>query len=328
MKNNIQEIIYKVRDLGGTIKLYNDNLKIISPKNSLTAEIVNEIKEFKADIISFLKQTEHDDLYNSYTTIKPATVKDHYPLSSAQKRIFIIQQMDLNSVAYNVTSVMSLHENTSHSEIEKVFQKVLLRHESFRTSFSIIDGNPAQKIHEKVNFKLENYSIKDSELQDFRNTYIQPFDLSKAPLLRCAILNLESGEKKLIVDTHHIISDGVSHVILEKEFRSIYAGVEQIPLRLQYKDYSEWQNSSYYKDNIKEQKEYWLNKLKGEIPTLNLPTDYIRPKIRKYDGATVSFIISADETYKVKKFSQENNLTLFMFLLSVFSILLSKLSNL
>ncbi|OFX87038.1 MAG: hypothetical protein A2X00_10660 [Bacteroidetes bacterium GWE2_32_14] len=113
---------------------------------------------------------------------------------------------------------------------------------------------------------------------------------------------------------------------MEREFQSLYSGEELSPLRLQYKDYSEWQNSTEQQEKRKEQELYWLNQFNGEIPILNLPIDYVRPVIQSYDGATVRFALSKNETDNIKEFAEKNGLTLYMSILSVFTILLSKLS--
>ncbi|NOQ28125.1 MAG: amino acid adenylation domain-containing protein, partial [Bacteroidales bacterium] len=157
--------------------------------------------------------------------------------------------------------------------------------------------------------------------------FIKPFDLSQAPLLRVAIVDIKGEDSLLMIDMHHIISDGTSHAILEKEFQTLLLGEELAPLPLQYKDYSEWQNSKEQQELIKDQEQYWLNKFAGEIPVLNLPSDYVRPIVQSHEGARLSFVLSKEETEEIRSFTTEYDLTLYMSLLSVFSILLSKLSG-
>jgi len=132
-----------------------------------------------------------------------------------------------------------------------------------------------------------------------------------------------------MVDMHHIISDGVSHVILTNEFRQLYAGIGKAlpPLRLQYKDYSQWQNSREQKDLIKEQEAYWLAMFSDEIPVLNLPTDFPRPVMQSFAGCTVEFLLTAGESQTIKSLAKEAGATLFMSILAIFSILLAKLSD-
>ncbi|NOQ25904.1 MAG: amino acid adenylation domain-containing protein [Bacteroidales bacterium] len=323
---NIQDFIFRIKDLGVTIKLKNEDLKIAAPKNVLTPDIVNDIKRLKLDIIDFLKRSS-EGVYDSYTLLKPALKKDYYPLSSAQKRQYVLQQMDLDSISYNISHTIKLGNDINKNKIEEVFHQLIARHESFRTSFEVRDEVPVQCVHEKVEFKIEEFSIEKTNMKSARNKFIQAFNLSKAPLLRAAIVEGKEERSFLIIDMHHIISDGVSLDILEQEFQSLYLGKELSHLSLQYKDYSEWQNSLEQQENVKKQEDYWLKKFSDEIPVVNLPLDYSRPHIQSYEGATVSFVLSKNETKSLMSLVKENGLTLYMGILTVYTILLSKLSG-
>ncbi|MCP4149513.1 MAG: non-ribosomal peptide synthetase, partial [bacterium] len=129
------------------------------------------------------------------------------------------------------------------------------------------------------------------------------------------------------VDIHHIISDGVSHDILQKDFKALYIGQELPSLRIQYKDYSEWQNSEKEKGSIKKQETYWLKQFEGEIPVLELPLDYPRPTIQRFEGDTLHFVLSGDETKTLKAMALAGGSTTFMALLSVYNMMLAKLGN-
>ncbi|NOQ25537.1 MAG: amino acid adenylation domain-containing protein, partial [Bacteroidales bacterium] len=262
-----------------------------------------------------------------FVSIPKAKEQSNYPLSSAQKRLYLLQQFDLTSTAYNMPGIISLGKEADKGKIEEVFKQLINRHESFRTSIIVVDQEPVQLISQDVEFELGELSIENTELENTRNKFIKPFDLSKAPLLRASLVDIKGEDSLLMLDMHHIISDGTSHTILEKEFQTLFSGEELAPLPLQYKDYSQWQNSKEQQDLIKNQEQYWLTKFEEEIPVLNLPNDYVRPLIQSHEGATVSFVLSKEETEGIKYFTKENDLTLYMSLLSVFSILLSKLSG-
>ncbi|NOQ24952.1 MAG: amino acid adenylation domain-containing protein, partial [Bacteroidales bacterium] len=262
-----------------------------------------------------------------FVSIPKAKEQEYYPLSSAQKRLYLLQQFDIKSIAYNMPYLIQLGKDGDKRKIEEVFKQLINRHESFRTSIIIVDGKPVQLISKSVEFELEEISIENTELENIRNKFIKPFDLSKAPFLRVAIVNIKGEDSLLMIDMHHIISDGASHVTLEKEFQALLSGEELAPLPLQYKDYSEWQNSKEQQELIKNQEQYWLTKFEGEIPVLNLPIDYVRPSMQSHEGATVNFVLSKEETEGLRFFTKANDLTLYMSLLSVFSILLSKLSG-
>ncbi|MFA8437278.1 MAG: amino acid adenylation domain-containing protein, partial [Marinifilaceae bacterium] len=264
---------------------------------------------------------------SDFISIPHAPIQDYYPLSSAQKRLFLLHQMEPGSIAYNMPYTIPLDPEIDKCRIEDVFRQIISRHESFRTSFDMRGDVPVQRIEKQVSFKMEELTIENSDGAKTRETFVQPFDLSKAPLLRVLFVEIKKAGNLLLIDMPHIISDGISHSILEREFYSLYLGEELSPLRLQYKDYSEWQNSEEQQVRVKEQEDYWLKRFVGEIPILNLPTDYIRPAIQSYDGATVRFALSKNETELLKTLARENDLTLFMSLLSVFTILLSRMSD-
>jgi amino acid adenylation domain-containing protein len=147
--------------------------------------------------------------------------------------------------------------------------------------------------------------------------------------MRVGLVRTEETKHLLMVDMHHIISDGASQVILTDEFNRLYTGKEEVlpALRLQYKDYSQWQNSEEQQTLLKEQETFWLDLFSDELPVLNLPIDYPRPFVQSFEGNTVEFPLTVKESQTLKAVAKETNATLFMSMLAVFNILLSKLSG-
>jgi tyrocidine synthetase-3 len=263
----------------------------------------------------------------SYFSIPKAKIQEYYPLSSSQRRLYLLQQMDMGSTAYNMSGLIAVPEGQNKNQITDVFNKLIAHHENFRTSFEVENEIPVQRIYSEVSFSIKEYQITSAELSKVRKDFVHAFDLSDAPLLRVGYLEISDGDDMLLIDMHHIISDGRSHSILEEEFYKLIAGENLEPLRLQYKDYSEWQNSSEQQSRIKGQESYWLDKFAGELPVLELPIDYSRPVMQDYEGASVGFKLSEEETKIIHDLSKEQGLTLYMSLLSIFTMLLSKLSG-
>ncbi|NOQ25911.1 MAG: amino acid adenylation domain-containing protein, partial [Bacteroidales bacterium] len=321
---NIESILSKLYDLGIKISVVENKLKIQATKEKVPAYLLDDIKSNKLELIAYLKGKGKK---NEFIEIKNIELKDYYSLSSAQKRMYLLQQFDLTSTAYNMPNLIPLEKEADKEKIEEVFKQIIKRHENFRTSINIVDEVPVQLISKDVEFKIEKLSIEKPEIENTRNKFIKPFDLSKAPLLRAAIIDIKGEDSLLMIDMHHIISDGISHTILENEFQSLLSGEELSLLPLQYRDYSQWQNSKGQQERVKNQEQYWLTKFEGEIPVLNLPMDYVRPLMQSHEGAIVNFVLSKEETEGIKSFTKENDLTLYMSLLSAFSILLSKLSG-
>jgi amino acid adenylation domain-containing protein len=275
-----------------------------------------------------------------FTPIEPVEEKDYHQLSSAQKRLYILHQMDESSTSYNMPYALRLEGEVNKNKLEEIFLKLIARHESLRTSFRMLDAVPVQRIHDEVEFHLD---LQDSQdYHDFLRRFTRPFDLSQAPLLRVGLTKLlrtptalrgrPSQEWKddkylLMVDMHHIISDGISRRSLVEEFMALAAGKELSPLRLQYKDFAAWQNSEIQRKALIKQKAYWKKQLGGEIPVLDLPLDYVRPTIQRFEGSTVAFAIDQEEANTLQSLALEEGITLYMILLAIYYIFLAKLSN-
>ncbi|MCP4218655.1 MAG: non-ribosomal peptide synthetase, partial [bacterium] len=236
----------------------------------------------KQEIIEFLANLQKQE---QFKTIEPAAEQQYYAVSSAQERLYVLQQVEPDSTGYNMPFVLQLGENVIVEELEGVLRKLIDRHESLRTSFEIVGEKPVQKVHNETNFALENYQTPESGIPEQITRFTRPFELNRAPLLRAGVLTVSGTNRRLILlDMHHIITDGMSQAILGKEFNALYAGEELPPLKLQYKDYSQWQNSREVREMLARQQDYWLQTFAGETQPLNLPTDYPRPPMQRFEG--------------------------------------------
>lgn len=280
---------------------------------------------FKTQSLKDLAAHIKSKQFSLYSSIRPAEEKEYYTLSAAQKRMYILNQLgDIHS-NYNISGVAVIEGEMDKGHFEEAFTKLLKRHESFRTSFEIVDGEPAQRIHQEVDFKPEYFSSTEDNVKEIIDDFIQwQFDLSKAPLLRIGIIEVPNNKHVLMYVMPHIISDGTSIGIFVRELISIYKGDELPELFIQYKDFSEWQNELFKTGIIQKQEEYWLKTFSGEIPVLNLPTDYSRPAIQSFEGNTVKFNLGMEITNQINKLVRETGSTLFMFLLAVYNVLLAK----
>ncbi|MED4404288.1 condensation domain-containing protein, partial [Metabacillus fastidiosus] len=252
---------------------------------------------------------------------------DHYPLSSAQRRLYILNKIEGSGVSYNMPLAMEIHGDFKVDQLERAFCKLIERHEALRTSFLMVDGEPVQKIEPKVDFKVGYRKADADKVEGILNEFVRPFDLANAPLLRVEILNITEDKHLMVLDMHHIISDGVSMSILTRELAELYEGKELSPLSIQYKDYSVWQRQISAQDEMKKQEAYWLNVFQEEVPVLNMPTDYRRPASRCTEGDLVHFEFDSDMSLKLKKMAKEHGVTLYMLLLAGYTTLLSKYSG-
>jgi amino acid adenylation domain-containing protein len=270
----------------------------------------------------------------TFISIQPAKKKEYYALSSAQKRMYILWELSPETQLYNMFYIIPLlYGPIDKEQLQDTFKKLIHRHEALRTSFEVRGGEPVQLIHEQVDFALDYYGVKaegvdravvEARIEAITMDFFQSFDLGKAPLLRAGFITLAENRHLLLIDMHHIVSDGVSQGVLEREFFALERGEELPPLRLQYKDYSEWQNRMREQGVLKQQETYWLQQFAGELPVLHLPVDYPRPPVKTYQGAFVFFSANKRITSEVNRLAAETGVTQYMVLLAVFYVLLLK----
>ncbi|NBI30765.1 non-ribosomal peptide synthetase [Chengkuizengella marina] len=266
-----------------------------------------------------------------YSSIEKAPIQEYYEASSAQKRTYILNQIDSAQTAYNLPSTVILEGNVDIYKIEETLRKIIRRHENLRTSFEMIEGSIVQKVGEEVAFSVKYEEIEtkstyeqDKKINDLINQFIKPFDLSIAPLLRVNIVKMNTGKYLMMFDMHHIISDGISTGILIDEFVMLYAGKELPELIIQYKDYAVWQNELIRSGGLKEQEKYWMEVFKGEIPVLNLPLDYRRPVVQNFVGKKTGFTIDVKLKQKLMDLAKIEGVTMYMLLLAGYTTLLHK----
>ncbi|MCK5057481.1 MAG: amino acid adenylation domain-containing protein, partial [Candidatus Aminicenantes bacterium] len=277
-------------------------------------------------LAEFIKSASHDTFYS----INDVEKKEYYALSPMQERLYVLYRLDVNNTAYHISNLFSLEGDLSKDKLKETFRKLVTRHESLRTSFEIVGGIPVQRVRDDVEFEIE-YHEASSEKEGIReqgvNRFIRPFDLSAAPLLRVGLINEEGAKHTLLIDMHHIITDGTSQFILIRDFMFLHSGQALPSIRLRYKEYSEWQQSRKVHQRVMGQEEYWLKEFAGEVPVLNLPTDYPRPPLQSFEGENVRFALNVEETMRLKEIAHNGEATLFMLLLAIFNIFLSKLSG-
>ncbi|MCP3742349.1 amino acid adenylation domain-containing protein [Rossellomorea sp. BNER] len=265
-------------------------------------------------------QAEH-----RYEQIPVCGEQDVYETSSAQKRMYMVQQLEKGTV-YNMPVLFAVEGDSEPERIEETFQKLVSRHESLRTYFADVNGEIVQKIHPDLPFTMERRDGSGRTVEALAKDFVRPFELDQVPLFRAELAESDEGTY-VMVDMHHIISDGVSIERLLTEFNEIYNGKELEPLRIQYKDFAAWQNTFLKSDELKKQEAYWIQQFSDDIPVLNLPYDYKRPVMQRFEGDERRFTFSEEQTEALRTIANETGSTMHMVLLSAFYILLSKYSG-
>lgn len=279
---------------------------------------------FKNPTVRSLASYIRSQKQSAYTHLVPVEKKPYYPASASQKRLYVLAQIEDASTSYNMPGVFVLKGRLDVDRVKHVFARIAERHEVFRTSFDMIDGQTVQIVHDAAALDISVLGCSEGEALEMVRSLIKPFDLSKAPLLRVNVIRLGEDHHLLLCDMHHIISDGFSTEILVKEFTQLYEGKQVRELTLQYKDFAVWQEELFRSDAMKKQEVFWLGQFRDEVPVLDLPADFPRPAIQSYDGAIIRHIIDSEQLQSIKQLSRETGTSLYMIFLACFKVLLSK----
>jgi amino acid adenylation domain-containing protein len=263
------------------------------------------------------------------------------PLSYAQQRLWFLDQLEPGGAVYNIPAAMRLRGPLDVAALQASLNEVARRHEVLRTTFATVDGQPVQVIEAATEVRLRQIDLsavveseREAELQRLITQEAQrPFDLSQGPLLRVTLLRLAEDEHVLLVNMHHIISDGWSMEVLMRELAALYGAFQQgrpspLPeLPVQYADYAVWQRHWLQGEAVEAQLGYWRERLKDSPPVLELPTDRPRPAVQTFRGASQTIRLSREVTAGLKALSQRESVTVFMTLLAAWQTLLHRYSG-
>jgi amino acid adenylation domain-containing protein len=322
-----------------------DSLKVFELKNRIETDFqvaVSIVDFFEgASIFALTKQilaqiTSQDA--RSLVTISPfEKITAEHPLSFAQQRLWFINKLEPNSPAYNIAIAIRIKGQLNEVALAQSLKEIIRRHKVLRTSFKALNGEPVQVILEREAedrgryFPLPN---SESEIQIFLvQEGQQPFDLAEVGLFRTKLLRLDAEESILIITMHHIIFDGWSAGVLIREVAALYKAFltgEPSPLAeltIQYVDYAYWQREWLKGEILESQLAYWKQQLGGNLPVLNLPTDYPRPTVSTLRGARQTLVLPEVLRGGIKELSQQEGVTLFMILLAAFKTLLFRYTH-
>jgi fengycin family lipopeptide synthetase D len=251
-----------------------------------------------------------------------------YPLSSEQKRMYVMQQFKEIGTTYHTPAAWLLKGTVDEERLRQTMQKIVDRHEVLRTSFQVDGENWVQQIHPHVEWEMERFQVEEEEqLAPLLEQLIRPFDLSQAPLFRMGLVQMGPKKHLLLFDFHHSIWDGVSMGQFQREFSMLYRGEERPLPRYQYKDFAVWQQRQLTTQGFQEAKAYWQDQLAAGVPTAALPTDFVRPPVQQFSGDRISFTLTKELTQACVERSAQCEVTLYMYLLTAYSILVAKYSG-
>ncbi|NIA28584.1 MAG: amino acid adenylation domain-containing protein [Actinobacteria bacterium] len=257
-----------------------------------------------------------------------------FPLSLGQQAMWFQHQMTPQSI-YNPVYAVRIRVELDVKALRTALQKVVDRHASLRTTFRLVEGEPVQQVHKhaQVAFEIENaFGWKRNQLNERLNRLAsQTFDLVSGPLFRATLLKRDENDSVLMLAAHHIVTDMWSLAVITNELGLLYAHRDEEfvlpPVKVRYSDYVEWQNKMLAGEKGAELWKYWSEKLSGQLPVLDLPTDYPRPAVQTFNGKYQSVKFSPELTQKLRQLSEKAGVTLYMTLLSAFKVLLYRYSG-
>ncbi|KAK9763191.1 hypothetical protein K7432_010368 [Basidiobolus ranarum] len=268
-------------------------------------------------------------------TLKKVTNRDNLPLSFAQERLWFLNELIPNSSFYNMPVVLNFTDKLNVDALKESIVDIVKRHEALRTTFTLSDNGPVQVINAATNVAPSFIEYSDVTYEpELVNSMIvheseKPFDIAEGPLIRAKLIRVKPDVHVLIIVLHHIISDGWSITVLQKELAALYQSnslglSSPLPdLTIQYADFTVWQREWLQGETLHAQLKYWKEQLK-DISPLALPTDKIRPAISSHRGRLHRIYIPESLTKKLRVVSQQHTTTLFMTLFAAFGVLLNK----
>ncbi|MBL8058158.1 MAG: AMP-binding protein, partial [Anaerolineales bacterium] len=272
--------------------------------------------------------------------LRPMPRHGPIPLSLSQERMWFIQQLDPTSAAYNVPGAMRLTGDLDVGALRGALAAIVRRHESLRTAFTVVDGQPAQVIRPAADVEIAEIDLRgepEAEREARARALAEaeasrPFDLSRAPLARLAVLRLAAADWIVVFNVHHTVSDAWSMGVFMREMTTLYAAqhagrpAELPPLAVQYADFAIWQRGWLQGELLERQIAYWRKQLAG-CPPLRLAADHPRPAVQTYRGAQHWVNLPPGLLGDLRRLCQAGDATVFMGLLAAFQILLGRYSG-
>ncbi|MHB9105595.1 MAG: non-ribosomal peptide synthetase [Armatimonadota bacterium] len=260
------------------------------------------------------------------------------PLSLAQERMWFAQQIAPDNASYNRPCCLRITGSLQVEVLERVLNEIIRRHEAWRTTFVMGDGQPMQVVApaEDRSLPVIDMSQFPAEEREQRCMALitadarQPFDLTTGPIVRLSLVRLNPTEHILSLLTHHIVFDGWSSGVLSKEIAALYDAFCQgkaspLPeLPVQLADYACWERDWLLSEQIDSLIAYWTQQLGSDPPVLELPTDFPRPPERSFNGAKFIYPLPSQLTERLKALSRQEGVTLYMTLLAAFSVLMAR----
>jgi Condensation domain/TubC N-terminal docking domain len=332
------ELLVHVRDRGARVSLQDGRVRVTAPRDSLEEELWQALARQKEELRQLL---ERELRAEQRPVLKPQDRPGNLPLSFAQRRLWIIDRLKGGSAEYNLPDALRLHGELRHDVLARTINTIVQRHESLRTRFAEVNGEPMQIIDPAlpIYIPVEDLSGLDDAARQvsIRAAMVQewqtPFNLEIGPLLRVRILKLAPDDHILLRTFHHIVSDGWSTGVFNSELISLYEAFLEghespLPtLAVQYPDFTLWQRSCLAGESLERGLEYWRQQLSGIPQELELSFDRPRPPKQTYSADVSSMRLSNEQVSALNRIGNASQATLYMILLAAYAVLLHRYSG-
>ena len=267
--------------------------------------------------------------------IKPRLTDEKAVISLTQQRLWYLDQLDLDSLVYNLPAAFRIKGDLDLPALQRSFVALVKRHESLKTIFEWQGDTPIPVINSSFELDIPMVDVQglanENEFQKLlQQEANKSFSLNEGPLWNIKLYQLGEQEHVLFFMPHHIIFDGWSFDVFIDELSQLYSAYssgEESPLLdlpFQYADYASWHRQWMQGDELKRQLQYWKNQLAGQLPVLDMPTDFPRPAVQTYHGTGEVIALSSKEVAILSNLARENGVTLYMLILTVYTVLLNK----
>jgi amino acid adenylation domain-containing protein len=263
------------------------------------------------------------------------------PLSFGQERLWFLDRMEPGNPAFNMGSSLRLGGPLRPWALERAVNEIVRRHQALRATFGEVEGRPVQRALSHLWVPLVGIdlsalpaAVREAEAgRVARDSLGAPFDLASGPLIRTSLLHLAADLHVFVLDVHHIVTDGWSAGVMDRELITLYDAFltgrpSPLPaLPIQYGDFASWQRQWLAGETLETQLAYWRRQLGGELRPLDLPTDHPRPAVQSFRGGSIRLALPAATGGALGRLARQRRASLFMTLLAAFKALLSRLAG-
>lgn len=272
-------------------------------------------------LANFIENRFDNKTFN-FIPIKEAPEGKYFPLTYAQKRMYNHCLMENTGLSYNMSGTIILEGDVDYKKIEGAFNKLVKKHEILRTKLVLNDNEVVQKIecYNKISLKVKE--LKNKTLDELASDFIKPFDIIDSQLFRVMIIKIHELKHGILLDMHHLISDGSSTGVLFKDLTNFYYGISNNERYLQYKDFAFFEKNYIKTEKSILEKKVLLSKLQKSNPVIKLPYDYEKKDNSSFKGERIQFLIPEKDKNKIYSFMNDLNITLYTVLSGAYSILM------